>query len=291
MRNTIQKQTVELGKKYDLQLDGNITENFKAIASAETGVEIEGNNLTEVVTNFVENYTPGQGGGGQTPVKGGTVLIDDKQYLVLDANEDLTNVKLMLLSIDSSKYYESSPSSEQKVEFPTASDPILGVKYAGSVLDTYCNETFLATLPQEVQDAIIEQEVVQDMYAAGFVEEDANTVLQTKQIGSANVYRVNKMNTESIAVGTRKIRSLNMNDITTFLNTDGSTVLDGEVLNDMIFGVNKQVNIYAWLADACSDYSYGALYVYGDFGSVSLSSVDNDHVARPTFSINWKSIN
>jgi len=288
MRNTITKQTVELGKKYDLSLDGNITENFKAIASAETGVTIEGNNLTEVVTNFVENFTPGQGGGEQTPVKGGYVLIDGHKYLVLDANEDLTQVKLMFADLNGSKYWDvaGSPSSDEKVTFHTESEDVLGLKYAGSNLDTYCNETFLATLPQEVQDAIIEQNVVQDMYSFAMGDAEEGDTFATSADGWGGSYRNNKVNTESVTVGSRKIRSLMMSDIINYLGSRTTNT----ALNSMIFGFGQSLNVYAWLADAYSDSSNRACNVIGDYGSVSNFVWSYNSVVRPTFLINWNLI-
>ena len=231
------------------------------------------------------------GGSAQTPVKGGYVFIDGHRYLVLDANEDLTEVKLMFADLNGGQYYDASLSSEMYETFTTTYGTSQGLKYAGSTLDTYCNETFLATLPQEVQDAIIEQTVVQDMYYTGTGAAGETTVLQTKAIGGSNVYRVNKVSTESVAVGQRKIRSLNVADICDYLGTDGQTVLDGEVLNEMIFGFADGVSMSSWLLDAHSVNSIAACDVGGDYGNVRNTTWNNLLMIRPTFVVNWKAFN
>lgn len=223
------------------------------------------------------------GGSAQTPVKGGYVLIDGHKYLVLDANEDLTEVKLMFADLNGSKYWDSG---EEYETFTTADGTKQGLKYAGSTLDTYCNETFLATLPQEVQDAIIEQTVVQDMYSSQSgtpEEEDDFGITATWGVS----YRVNKVNTESIVVGTRKIRSLCVADLISYL---GDRTTDTE-LNNAVFGFGSRLNVFAWLSDACSDRSYYACSVYGSIGSVNYGIWGNINVVRPTFTINWKAFN
>ena len=231
---------------------------------------------------------------GPAPVpveKGGYVMIDGHRYLVLDANEDLTEVKLMFADFEGSKYYDRSLGSEMLETFTTTDGTKQGLKYAGSALDTYCNETFLATLPQEVQDAIIEQTVVQDMYNVGLVDADETTVLQTKKIGSSDVYRVNKVSTESIAVGQRKIRSLNIADICAYLGTDGQTVLDGEILKEMIFGFAGTLELYSWLLDAYSNESFTACCFDNWYQDVYSRRYQYNLVVRPTFTINWKAFN
>lgn len=150
-------------------------------------------------------------GGSPTPVieKGATIKLGGEDYLVLSANNDLTDVELVHVGPATISKYKTfagggySPSSEEKVTFTCGDTTKEGIKYAGSDVDTYCNETFFATLPADVQAAIIDQDITQDIYETNIGDTDGDFYIDNTSFGGS-VYRFKKLNTEDVVVGSRK---------------------------------------------------------------------------------------
>ena len=86
---------------------------------------------------------------GKMPVKGDLISIDEKQYRVLKINDTIAEVVAMYNSTESQTF------------------SVVNNTYAGSGLDDYCNDTFLRTLPETMQNAIVTKTFKQDRWFTG----------------------------------------------------------------------------------------------------------------------------
>lgn len=230
-------------------------------------------------------------GGGPTPpvpptpptpslvVKGDVILLDGKPYRVLQANADNTDVELISLQGTAvTRYIEGSPSSEQVVYFQTESGTYEGIKYEGSIADQYCQTDFIASLPQDVQDAIIEQQVVQDMYeAAGYSVsgEAIFTLTRDDFANGSNPYRVFKRSTESVIVGMRKAYLPSFDDMVRYFGSSATS------LNFL-----KVFCGYSLIRSARMDSRNTIYYVYLETGAtISNNHASVNFLAQPMFHV------
>lgn len=261
-------------------------------------IEIKENGKYSVM-NFDRAEVKVEGGSPVPPVpptpthleKGDIITLAGNLYRVLKAGETLEDVELLCLStFKSSRFSEKSPSQDptRGATFICGEEEKTGLKYEGSDLDTFCNETFLASLPEDVQDAIIEQEVVQEMYHANNVPEGEEADITF--IGGGMTYRIKKASTESVIVGTRKIRSASVKDVYDYLGFAGTPLtFENWELNKMFFNEETAVGTQKWLLDAYSGYSSGACCVGGS-GNVYGYNCTYACFVAPTFHINLTNI-
>lgn len=88
----------------------------------------------------------------EMPVKGDTIMLDEKRYRVLEVNDNVAEL-YGLYTI-------------------TAQNP--SIIYFGSETDTYLNETFYSELPKLIQDAIIEKYIAEDSFRVYFSEKECD---------------------------------------------------------------------------------------------------------------------
>lgn len=238
--------------------------------------ETEGKTLILQMQDGELSWTEGGGSGPSEPVKKGDIcFFGEHRYRVLEANEDNTNVKVMLLDdCISSKFNES----DTKVDFDVSGTTVQGQKYEDSALETACL-SFVESLPQEVQDAIIAEEIEQDMWDTNSSAEDALTF-----VGFDMTYRLKKL--ASIAVGSRLAHSISMSEIIAYLGES----LTCAALNKMMFDYNGKISIYLWTMSARSSLSSFACDVRGTYGFFLDSYFSYPYFVRPAFRLNLKSV-
>lgn len=224
----------------------------------------------------------------EPPSKGDIILFGGHRYRVLKANG--WDVEVMCLDMVWPGAYETDYSDpEHKATFQTADGEVTGIKYAGSDIDVYLNETWYAGLPEDVQEAIIEQEnLVQEMYNPS-VEEGTEDLLITG--GTFGVtYRIKKVSTSGIQIGTRKIYALGVQDVIDYLGPQTTNNL----VNEFYFETNDDIlqAIKGWLNSAASGFATGAFFIYSTMGSVTTEYGNASHnlVARPAFHIDLEHI-
>lgn len=236
-------------------------------------------------------------GGSPTPTpthleKGDIITLAGSLYRVLKTGDTLEDVELMCLStFKSSQFSATSPGTDptRKTTFICGDEEKEGLKYEGSDLDTFCNETFLASLPEDVQNAIIEQEVVQEMYNTSASDDD----FDIKMVNGGFTYRIKKASTESVVVGSRKIRSASVKDFYDYVGFDGTPkTLEENAwdLNKIFFDEATVVGTTKWLLDACSGGVGNACCVLGSYGYVNIDYYGDTYFVAPTFHINLTNI-
>lgn len=88
----------------------------------------------------------------EPPVKGDVIMLDGKQYRVLEINNNIAEL-YGLYTI-------------------TSQEP--NMNYFGSKTDTYLNETFYSELPKSIQDAIVEKYIIEDSFRVYFSENECD---------------------------------------------------------------------------------------------------------------------
>ena len=222
-----------------------------------------------------------------TPVieKGSIIKLGNDEYRVLSVNEDLTDCEVMHIGpVALSKFSNASPSQDPSTgtTFIVNGEEKTGLKYEGSVLDTAC-EAFYDELPADIKAAIIEQEVIQDMYNTNVSEGDEDFSIDNSADGGM-VYRFKKVNDESVVVGTRHAYALSCGALKKFYGTDTKRGLV----------VAKDFQLQSWLSDANSDDAGNACYLCYDryYGvSVNYDYCANMYCVCPAFHIDLTKIN
>ena len=143
---------------------------------------------------------------------------------------------------------------------------------------------FYNSLPVELQNAIVEQNISQSMYKR---DSDTNASASfsswyrdsfTDTTTSGNNYYLTRI--AEVDVGNRKVFALDLDDVINYLGSN-STAKD---VNEMFFEKRNSVSRYVWLRSAYSDYSGSAFYVNGYSGSLSdFSYYGSSREVRPAF--------
>ena len=210
---------------------------------------------------------------GDFSTKGNLVTVNGKSYRVLES----IGTQAKLLAMDSYKSSKLNLSSAT-----TSFGGTTGQKYAGSVLDGEMTN-FYNSLPAELQNAIVEQNISQSMYkwssgtnaSANFSAWYKNPF--TDATTSGNNYYLTR--TAEINVGTRKVFALDVDDVISYLGSN-STAKD---VNELFFGVRNNVSRSVWLRSAYSDSSSYAFRVYGSNGYLYYNSYISSCEVRPAF--------
>ena len=210
---------------------------------------------------------------GDFSTKGNLVTVNGIQYRVLAVNG--TQIKVMsMVDIGSSAFNDSS--------ITASFGSTTGQKYAGSTLDIEMTN-FYNSLPAELQNAIVEQNISQSMYrwtsgtnaSANFSAWYANPF--TDATTSGNNYYLTRI--AEVNVGARKVFALDLDDAISYLGAN-STAKD---VNEMFFGVRNNVPRSVWLRSAGSISSSYAFCVYGYYGYLNYYGYRNSYEVRPAF--------
>lgn len=247
----------------------DVLDNNKAKVNVSGGTPVSGEiDITENGTYDVATYATANVNvpSGPTPApiaKGSVITLGGEEYRVLSANEGLTDCEVMHIGpAKISKFSNSSPSQDPSAgtTFIVNGEEKTGLKYEGSLLDQAC-EAFYDDLPAEVKAAIIEQEVVQDMYNVGIGDTEGDFYLDNTSDGG-QVYRIKKVNDTPVTVGNRHAYALSCGALKSYY---GGTSVRG-------LTVAKDFQLQSWFSDAYSDNARYACYLYYDYSGVSVGS-------------------
>lgn len=207
---------------------------------------------------------------GDFSTKGSLVTVNGKSYKVLESNG--TQVKL--LAMDSYKESVFNPSF-----VATDFNGTTGPQYSGSRLDTYMTN-FYNSLPTELQNAIVEQNISQSMYIIySGTNASANFSAWWKSPfndATTSGYSYWLTRVAEINVGARKVFALDVDDVISYLGSN-STAKD---VNELFFGVRNNVSRLVWLRSAETD---GPFRVNGRCGYLDYSSNTDLFEVRPAF--------
>lgn len=220
----------------------------------------------------------------EPPSKGDIVLFGGHRYRVLKANG--WDIEVMCLDIVWQRYEESPSDPEHQATFQTADGEATGVKYAGSDLDVYLNETWYASLPEDVQEAIIEQEgLVQDMYNLDAEEGTEDFLITGGTFGIT--YRIKKVSITGVEIGNRKVYELGIQD---FIEYFGNQTTNDSI-NEFYFEVDESNTILSsWLNSAKAGDTTYACCVSAYFGGVGSIFALGGQLLRPVFHIDLEHI-
>lgn len=269
--DSVNKIKTKDGSEYlinDLRIPTPTTED----AGKVLGVDAEGN-LAYV-----------NGGSPEPIAKGSIIKLGNDAYRVLSINEDLTDCEVMHIGpAKLSKFSNASPSQDPSAgtTFIVNGEEKTGLKYEGSVLDTAC-EAFYDELPADIKAAIIEQEVVQDMYNVGMGDTDGDFYIDNSADGG-QVYRIKKVNDTPVTVGNRHAYALSCGALKSYY---GGTSIRG-------LTVAKDFQLQSWFSDAFSGFAGNACYLScGSCGvGVGGSNYNSYCCVCPAFHIDLTKVN
>ena len=213
---------------------------------------------------------------GKMPVKGDLISIDKKQYRVLKIDNTIAEVVAMYNSTESQTFGTNNI-------------------YPGSGLDDYCNDTFLRTLPEAMQNAIVAKTFKQDRWITGNMS-SALAKYQGKY-GTENYIMSLLSDSYSDSIS-RNCYVLSIQDIIDYLEvttamTSADTTLTDENMWKMFWNQTDRPGSGAtyvlWLASATNAEAYG--YTLGAYsGSFSTPETSKKYSIRPAFQIDLSKI-
>lgn len=209
------------------------------------------------------------------PVKGDIITMDGKDYRVLKIDKDIAEVLCM---------YDTS---DQKF----GNDKT----YAGSDLDTYCDEVFYSALSFNMKKAIVEKTFQQDSWY--FSWNEGGTSGSPKYIGS-NDNTVYEVSLSSATFGTnisRRCYVISVQDIIDYIAvtssmTSANTTLTNINIWRMFWNQSTSPGVlYTWLRSADGDFNT-AFYVDGLAGNLVSSTTTELRAVRPAFQIDLSKV-
>ena len=248
-----------------------------------TGLSISGNTLSFNAVTNAETYEVFAGGTSlgsfdapvTYPVKGDLITLDNKTYRVLKINNSIAEVLAMYDATTSQKFGDNNT-------------------YAGSALDTYCNQTFYNSLNTTMQGAIVAKTFAQDSwsYESGSAGGTGTAIYQGTYL-SNNPYRVGLVDAEYGSSISRMCYALSCQDIIDYLEVTTSMDVESTTLNStnlwkMFWNQTTAISKYVRLRSA-KDSSF-AFRVYGGEGSMGTGFLNSGYSVRPAFQIDLSKI-
>lgn len=210
---------------------------------------------------------------GPMPAKGDILTIESKQYRILKINGNIAE----LLSL-----YDTGT----KVQFASS--------YAGSGVDTYCNDTFYNSLSSTMKAAIIDKTFNQDSWSASASGSSVYIGKYTKD-SATHTYNVSL---SSAAFGpsiTRHCYCISVQDIINYLEvttsmTDSNTTLTDTNIRTMLWNNVNYSSSILWLSSAYSAMSGFVYMVPGNIGNLQSTMGMLSQIVRPAFQIDLSKI-
>lgn len=202
--------------------------------------------------------------------KGDLVTVNDASYRVLKT----LGKRVTLYSIAPyGESYKYATSLSVKLEYDNGN---LGAKYTDSNLHNAA-KAFIASLPADMQAAIMQTDTVQSMYDVSTTQPESGDYITVKGkyfklIDSKTLYDV-------------YARPITLQEIYDYFGGDMSNINALLYNSDMVYDENT------WLLDAAYDDSYPyALKVNGNTRAVERSRCDTKYTLHPVFTINAVSL-
>lgn len=218
-------------------------------------------------------------------VKGDIITMNvdgtDKQFRVLKiVGGTVVEVLCLFNAISSNIRFRS------EIETDTYSDGSVGIKYADGVLDEYLNVTFYNTFSQAAKDALIDKNVIQDMwYTSGDGDPDYWASSQQISLKAG----------ATLTVGNRHIYPLSVQDAIDYLEVTPEMTIQNSTWNsasieEMFFGAQTAPSNYIWFitANASSSSAADALNIAS--GRVEGITASAALLTRPAFQIDLSKI-
>lgn len=269
IKTSLQGTVETFSSGIDNQTDNMDLQLQKAFINAVT-------DLSKVNTTYVK---------GDFSAKGNLVEIDGEQYRVLSVYG--TEVKVMMMGTYKIGVY-SSTGEGTDFTLPDNSTKI-GRKYADSDIDQDMT-SFYNQLPNEVQNAIVPQNIYQSMYT--FVPDRYGTEYTASQYmrdftdSFPESSKGKMLKLSEVSIGERKVYALEIDDIIDYLGDEWNS----NQLNSFLFNHTGPHSGYGiWLRSAIDDGKRYAASVYpGNLGYVSYLDENCENVVtgiRPMFVI------
>lgn len=213
--------------------------------------------------------------------KGDIITIEGKQYRVLNTNGAVAEVLAMYDASTSQKYN----STQEFVTFPSGKK---GLKYQGSDLDTYLNETFFATLSATMQAAIVEKVVNQDLW------DDSSSTPSNQAYYTFNggfVKYFYNVGEGTVEVGNRKIYALSITEFFNYLRLNAYGEFTNTDISQLFWNTDATTTNYEniWLRTASPYYLASAYYVTNTY-SLNDTYHNTGYAVRPAFQIDLSKI-
>ncbi len=217
--------------------------------------------------------------------KGDIITIEGKQYRVLNTNGAVAEV-LAMYNASASQVFNATNKTV------TFSSGRTGQQYQGSDLDTYLNETFFATLPATMQDAIVPKVINQDMWGYSSVAPSSGTYYHQTH-GSSNYYYQD--NSSGVVygtaeVGSRNIYALSVREVIDYLGVPENGDFTDTDTRKMFWNDNSSHSQSLWLRSAYVTYRNEAFAVNGYGGHLFDNGCIFSESVRPAFQIDLSKI-
>ena len=226
------------------------------------------------------------------PVKGDLINLDldgngAKQYRVLSMNGNVCKVIAM---------YDTLTNAWDENYSTTTMGTLSVAKYEGSTIDTYLNTTLYNTLTSTAKAAIVPENVVCDAWYWGNAGDPDYTGTYGNSMPGTNNYTISKYSGGTLNIGERNVFALGVQDVIDYLN-DSSVQVDTTAIlrnvniwkmfwNDEVPHSGK----YLWLRSSSADNSATAWNVYGNYGTLTYTYVDDSRVVRPALNLNLNQV-
>ncbi len=237
------------------------------------GKEIE---ITSSVT-FTKTEIPAKGNlitlGGQTP-EGEDNLTNVYRVLKMDGTKAFV-MSMWNVADSTIKYYTDE--SKCTTNFTGSGGEINGIKYDGSDLDKYLNETFynsLQTTNPNIKNAIVPQTIEQKAYGLAFLQPESGNYWTggTGYNEEPTTYYIENPGYSAPVEGTRNVYALEVEDVINYLGNRAENLNAPNLMKMFFNGPVQENNKYCWLRSAYADsddYAYG-VYADSEYGACLL---------------------
>ena len=214
-------------------------------------------------------------------VKGDLITIENKQYRVLKVSGTVAEVIGMYIA-SSSQLFNTTGAS---VVFTGGKR---GIKYQGSKLDTYLNETFFNTLSETMRKAIVPKTINQDMWSYSNTAPSSGTYYHQTYNSNNRYYYDSDYGTAE--VGSRNVYALSVRDILDYLGVSANGDFTDTDIWQMFWNSSTNASGSLWLRSAFYSNSDMAFYIFGHSGYFDGAFLNNNLYVRPAFQIDLSKI-